>query len=82
MDISAKEVTALIKLGLKNGLKELKAGEIYIKFGDPVDKMGVKKLNKKELAALRDIKEEAFIDEMRIMDPAAYEESLAIGDIA
>jgi len=74
-----KEIEKYIKFGRKMGLKELKIGDFAVSFGEEPVKMSRK--SAKEKLALDEIRTQAILDEMKIMDPVEYEEKLSLGEI-
>lgn len=73
-----KEVEAILKLGIKYGVKnlEVSANAVKVEFGEA--KQVSKPVNTKLVEeALTKQRLEAELDEMQLMDPAKYEELLA-----
>lgn len=76
---SEKLLERVVKLGVKNNLERVKLGDLEVVFGE---KMGRnrKRRPQAEAKAVEALKKQTLVDEMRIMDPLAYEESLISGE--
>lgn len=78
---SSKQIVHLlkvIKLGKKYGLKSVEVSDnfISIEFNDNSSAENKKKPTKKELLSLEKVREDLLLEEMQLLDPAAYEEEL------
>lgn len=76
---TAKKLEKIVKIGQKYGLKSVEVSEnmIKIEFNEAIPAKRAPKLTKEQKDALERERERLVMDEMQILDPAAYEEYLA-----